>query len=165
MDIIVQWATILSPIIAVVIAILASRSSKKDTDKKLAVLEESTHEQVAALDKSTKEQIAALELSTKKQLESIKKFAKIQIETSQIQIGKELWEARKRYLQASKEQGDALEYDRFMNLYGGGYDSMRQRDEKKRKLSSEKDFYDEYAEILELSYNRIEKLSKELEGM
>lgn len=162
MDSVVQWATILSPIIAVVMARWTIRSSAKDTAKKLAALEESTHEQVAALDKSTKDQIAALELSTKKQLESIKKFAKIQIETSQIQINKELWEARKRYLQALKEQGDALEYDRLFNLYGSASDSLRQREEKNRKMSNERDFYQEYAEVLEHCFSRIKELSKEL---
>ena len=35
----VQWATILSPIIAVLIAIWASKSSAKDTAKKLVALE------------------------------------------------------------------------------------------------------------------------------
>ena len=68
MEIIVLWVTILSPIIAVVIAVWTSRSSAKDTAKKLAALEE----------------------STTKQVESIKKLARILIKTNQIQIGIDL---------------------------------------------------------------------------
>ena len=55
MDSIVNWATILSPIIALLIAWWMSRSSAKETAK----------------------QIAALEKSTKKQVESIKELAAI----------------------------------------------------------------------------------------
>lgn len=40
MEAIVQWATILSPIIAVVIAIWASRSSAKETAKQIAAIKE-----------------------------------------------------------------------------------------------------------------------------
>ena len=154
MDCVVQWATILSPIIAVVIAIWTSRSSAKDTAKKIAAIEE-----------STKNQIAALEQSTQKQLKSVKKLARIHTETSQIQIEKELWEARKRYLLAIKEEGDAMEYDHFFNQIGGVSDSLRQREEKNRKLTNEKDFYKEYAKMLEQYHSRINKLSKELEEM
>ena len=78
MDSIVQWATILSPLIAVLIAWWMSKSSAKDTAK----------------------QISALEESTSKQIESVKKLARIQIELTSIQMGKELWESRSRYLQA-----------------------------------------------------------------
>ncbi len=64
MNTIVQWATLLSPIIAVLIAIWASRSSAKDTAKKLVALEE----------------------STKIQVESIKELTKIQIEITKLQL-------------------------------------------------------------------------------
>ena len=141
-------------IVAVGIACWTIKSSQKDTAKKLA-----------ALEKSTKDQIAALEQSTQKQLKSIKKLARIHTETSQIQIEKELWEARKRYLLAIKEEGDVLEYDHFFNQYGDVSDSLRQREEKNRKLTNEKDFYKEYAKMLEQYHSRINKLSKELEEM
>lgn len=59
MDAIVQWATILSPIIAVLIAWWMSRSSAKDTAKQIAALEESTTKQVESIKALSKQQIDA----------------------------------------------------------------------------------------------------------
>ena len=80
MHTLVQWATILSPIIAVLIAIWASRSSAKDTAKNLVALEESTN----------------------KQVESVKELTKIQIEITKLLLEKELWEANLRYNQTDQ---------------------------------------------------------------
>lgn len=49
MNTIVQWATILSPIIAVVIAWWASWRSAKDTSKKIAAIEENTAKQIKSI--------------------------------------------------------------------------------------------------------------------
>lgn len=68
MTIVVQWATILSPIIAVLIAWWMSKSSAKDTAK----------------------QIAALEESTTKQIESIKELARLQMDASIKQVELEI---------------------------------------------------------------------------
>ena len=68
MNVIVQWATILSPIIAVLIAWWMSKSSKEDTAK----------------------QIAALEESTTKQIESIKELARLQMDASIKQVELEI---------------------------------------------------------------------------
>lgn len=68
MNVIVQWATILSPIIAVLIAWWMSKSSAKDTAK----------------------QIAALEESTTKQIESIKQLARLQMDASIKQVELEI---------------------------------------------------------------------------
>ena len=68
MNVIVQWTTILSPIVAVFIAWWMSRSSAKDTAK----------------------QIAALEESTTKQIESIKKLARLQMDASIKQVELEI---------------------------------------------------------------------------
>lgn len=59
MDAIVQWATILSPIIAVLIAWWMSRSSAKDTAKQIAALEESTTKQVESIKTLSKQMIDA----------------------------------------------------------------------------------------------------------
>ena len=59
MDAIVQWATILSPIIAVAIAWWMSRSSAKDTAKQIAALEESTTKQVESIKALSKQMIEA----------------------------------------------------------------------------------------------------------
>ena len=56
---IVQWATILSPIIAVGAAIWASVSSSKDTAKKIAALEDSTTKQVESVKELSRQQIDA----------------------------------------------------------------------------------------------------------
>ena len=59
MDTIVLIASILSPIIAVLIAIWTSRSSAKDTAKQIAALEESTTKQVESIKDLSKQQIDA----------------------------------------------------------------------------------------------------------
>ena len=59
MDAIVQWATILSPIIAVLIAWWMSRNSAKDTAKQIAALEESTTKQVEIIKALSKQMIEA----------------------------------------------------------------------------------------------------------
>ncbi len=59
MNVIVQWATILSPIIAVVIAVWASRKSAKDTAKQIAAVEESTRKQVESIKRSCLLQLSA----------------------------------------------------------------------------------------------------------
>ena len=55
MDVIVQWATILSPIIAVLIAWWMSRSSAKDTAKQIAALEENTTKQIESIKELSKQ--------------------------------------------------------------------------------------------------------------
>lgn len=59
MDCIVQWATILSPIIAVGLAWWTVISSSKDTDKKIAALEESTTKQVESIKELSRQQMDA----------------------------------------------------------------------------------------------------------
>ena len=57
MNTIVQLATILSPIIAVVIAYWMSKSSKEDTAKQVAALEESTTKQVESIKALSKQMV------------------------------------------------------------------------------------------------------------
>lgn len=70
MNVIVQWATILSPIIAVIIAVWASRKSAKDTAK----------------------QIAAIEASTQKQMESMKRLCLLQLSAAYDSLEMSLYE-------------------------------------------------------------------------
>lgn len=70
MNVIVQWATILSPIIAVIIAVWASRKSAKDTAK----------------------QIAAIEASTQKQMESMKRLCLLQLSAAYVSLEMSLYE-------------------------------------------------------------------------
>lgn len=59
MNTIVQWATILSPIIAVVIAWWMGKSSKEDTAKQITALEESTTKQVESIKALSKQMVEA----------------------------------------------------------------------------------------------------------
>jgi hypothetical protein len=70
METIVQWATILSPIIAVVIAVWASRKSAKDTAQQIAVMEE----------------------NNKKQLESVKRLCLLQLSAAYDSLEMSLYE-------------------------------------------------------------------------
>ena len=90
MNVIVQWATILSPIIAVLIAWWMSKSSKEDTAK----------------------QIAALEESTTKQIESIKELARLQMDASIKQVELEI---EKNLFLANQAQHEWEEIDHINN--------------------------------------------------
>ena len=46
---VVQWATILSPIIAIIIAVVAIYFSSRDTNKKIAAIEENTAKQIKSI--------------------------------------------------------------------------------------------------------------------
>lgn len=92
MNTIVQWAAILSPIIAVLIAWWMSRNSAKDTAK----------------------QIAALEDSTTKQVESIKALSKQMIEASIKQVELEI---EKNLLLATQAK---QEWEGIQNINNGG---------------------------------------------
>ena len=90
MNVIVQWATILSPIITVLIAWWMSKSSKEDTAK----------------------QIAALEESTTKQIESIKELARLQMDASIKQVELEI---EKNLFLANQAQHEWEEIDHINN--------------------------------------------------
>lgn len=128
MDIIVQWATILSPIIAVLIAWWTVRSSAKDTAKKISTLEE-----------STREQIAALEENTTKQVESVKELTKIQIELSILQTNAELKKIAARHKSLTQKVYDETKNDMMFNQLGGPYDSLRQKENRRRDLMDDND--------------------------
>lgn len=90
MTIVVQWATILSPIIALLIAWWMSYSSKKDTAKKIAALEE----------------------STQKQVESLKKMLKLQADIATLKLDMDLWDTHFRLHELSGQKGNVLEDNR-----------------------------------------------------
>lgn len=62
MEYIVQWATILSPIIAVGLAWWAVRSSSKDTDKKIAAIKESSEREINQLKELAQLEVEAFTL-------------------------------------------------------------------------------------------------------
>ena len=142
MGTIVQWATILSPIIAVLIACWMSKSSKEDTAK----------------------QIAALEESTTKQIESIKELTRIQIEITILQLRKEMWDARHMIIQTMKKEFDNTE-DRFAMMGFPQSDALtkvQERQEKERNLSYERDYFDKQLKSLEVYIKHLEALKAEI---
>ena len=139
MGIIVKLATILSPVIAVLIAVWTSRKSAKDTEKK----------------------IVALEDSTTKQIENVKNLARIQIEIAYLQLQKELTEARGKYLNASEKSMDA--YDDFPHIHDEAIFRINERKEKRKALSLEQDFYSKQVISLNNFINRLNELKNELD--
>lgn len=134
--------SIIGWIITICVAFYTVKSSSKETDKK----------------------ITALEDSTTKQVESIKRLAKILIETSQIQINKEIWEARMRSLMASQKKGDMEEYDHTFNHFGDAANFFRRKHEQESDLSYEQEYQAKYAKVLEQYQARLTELSKEIGG-
>lgn len=59
-ELIVQWATILSPIIAVLAAWLTSRSTSRDAAKQIMVMQEGTHKEIESLNKLATLQVQLL---------------------------------------------------------------------------------------------------------
>lgn len=147
MDIVVQWVTILSPIIAVLIAWWTVRSSAKDTAKKITALEE-----------STKEQIAALEESTKKQVESVKELTNIQIELSVLQTEIQLKEMDDYHKILSQRVEEEAKKDKFLYQYDDHLNAIRQEEKRTRDLMDEqlktikqfRNLYELRAKLIEL---------------
>ena len=141
MEALVQWATILSPLIAVAIAWWMTRNSAKDTAEKIACIKESTD----------------------REIKSLKRLAKLQISTTQIQIEKELWESRARNIQLNDRLFGMLETDNSSMSYHPEMQSYRQRDEKQKDIASERDFQQRYSNLLGQFHSRLEQLSKQLD--
>ena len=143
MDVIVQWATILSPIIAVLIAWWMSRSSAKDTAK----------------------QIAALEESTTKQVESIKELARLQIEISTLQLSKELSDARSQYIQISKKTMNVMDTrDNMLGIPINDLTSMVfEKREKTNELSIDQEHCIKRINMLNSYMERMNAIKEKLE--
>ena len=144
---IVQWATILSPIIAVLIAWWTVWSSSKDTAKKIATLE-----------KSTMEQIVALEESTKKEVESVKELTNIQIELSILQTEIQLKEMDDYHKILSQRVEEDSQKDNCFNQYDDHLNAIRQEEKRTRDLMDEqlktikqfRNLYELRAKLIEL---------------
>ena len=104
-------------IITIIIAVCAVKSSAKDTDKKLAALEE----------------------STTKQIESVKELTKIQIELSILQGNMELRKIAARHKNLTQKVYDESKDDMFLNQHDAILDSLRQKENRRRDLIEEND--------------------------
>lgn len=140
MEVIVQWATIASPIIAVVIAWWASKSSTKGTAQKLAALED----------------------CTTKQVESIKELTRMQIEVALLQLRKELWEVQQRNLQNSQrlkeEQGNP-----FRNWISDG-ESISQKEDRRRNMQDMDNFLSNEIKVLKGIIHKMEEMANNTGG-
>ncbi len=143
-DYVVQISAILSPIIAVLLAWWASRSSANATAK----------------------QIAALEESTQKQVDSVKELAKIQTKLTALQFEKEAWEVRHRWRQVSEETWKSIEDDeRMSNIPHNEITEMiRHRRERDNHLLSEEQFYSKQLSSLDGYCKRVKEIMEELEN-
>lgn len=143
MDLIVKWSSIISPLIAVIIAVWSGISSRKATAKQLSAIKE----------------------STTKQVESIKELAKIQTKIAALQLDKEAWEARHRWRQVSEESWKSIENrDRMAGVPLNEFTSMMyQRNERDNHLSLEQDFYSKQVKSLDGYTKRIKEIMQELD--
>lgn len=140
MDTIVQWTTILSPIIAVIIAILMVRSSNRDTAKQIESIKESTTRQIASIKNLSRQMIDA----------SIKQV--------ELEIEKTLLLAR----QAQQEWKGVEEIKKSgMNHYESWHKGQM-RDFQEQKPQRDYKLYSSFIKELEAIKNNLETHKKEL---
>lgn len=127
MEQIVQWATILSPIIAVGLAVWANWHSRKDSAK----------------------QIAALEESTRQQVESIKELSRLQIDVTILQVDLELNKTLNLAQQARQERKGISEINNAP--YSHYSDFRREAINRFQEEKPERDFqrHSEYIRVLQ----------------
>ena len=125
MEIVVQWATILSPIIAVVLAWWVGRSSEKQASKQIA---------------------------------SIKELEKIQINLLQLEIDKEMNEAKVLREQAS-EKVDSM---RSSYMLGGLADSFRQVQERKTDNENARAYHSERLHWLYYCQKKLDEMKNQI---
>lgn len=137
MEYIVQWATILSPIIAVCLAWWAVRSSSKDTDKK----------------------IAAIKKSSEREINQLKELAQLEVEALTLKLDMELIQ---RQLMAQQAEEERQGMEQIMNIPHLTFQELRKRNfeskQPERNLKYTKDFIHELEKLSE----RLNELKKQL---
>lgn len=141
MDSIVQWATILSPIIAVGLAWWTVRSSSKDTAKK----------------------IDAIEQSTNREIERLKEISRLQIEIPLVQLKKELWDAQQHIQIITNQLSELDGFNSSMYAIAYGHEALQRREEKCKDLKSERAFYFEQQKAIKEYLSQLEEIKKKLE--
>lgn len=126
MEIIVQWATILSPIIAVLLAWWMSKGSERQTAK---------------------------------QIESIKELEKIQINLLQLQIDKELFEAKIKLDQVSCK---ANKNSVINNQFGGLLSQFSQMEDRKQDINNERDYHTERLRWMQYLQHHLDEMKKQI---
>ena len=133
---------IIALVVPIGVAIWTVRSSAHDTAKKIAALEESTTQQI----------------------ESIKELTKIQIEISILQSNTELKKIAARQKILTQKVNDESKSDQFFNQFGDSFDSLRQKENRRRDLMDDTDFaLNELKETHELTA-QLNSLKKRMGG-
>ena len=141
METVVHWATILSPIIAVLIAWWTVRSSSKDTAKK----------------------IDAIEQNANKQIRQLKELSRLQLQITTIQLNKELWDATKNY-QINNEQVEDLD-GKWGSMYGMtyGHEALERKRERNKDFILKRNFYSEQQRVIKKLLSQLVDIKKQLE--
>ena len=136
----VQWATILSPIIAVAVAVITCWLNTRDVKKQI--------ESVKKLSQQTID-------NTTKEVESIKRLAKLQIETSINQVELEIEKYRLLAKQAKQEEKDIDDINNSGLSYSEGFRSSMIQKHKEGKPQRDFQLYNGFIQRLDDIRNRL----------
>lgn len=137
MEYIVQWATILSPIIAVGLAWWAVRSSSKDTDKK----------------------IAAIKKSSEREINQLKELAQLEVEALTLKLDMELIQ---RQLMAQQAEEERQGMEQIMNIPHLTFQELRKRDFESKQPERNLKYTKAFIQELEKLSERLNELKKQL---
>ncbi len=136
MEMIINWATILSPIVAVLLAWWTASHSSKDTAKKVAATEECT--------------------------ENIIKIAKLQAELASIKLDMEIWETHFSLHKISGQTGNVLEDNSAIRQEIIEIPTEKLNEEE-RKRRQELEYYNNQLSNLEGHIQKLEDVKKKLD--
>lgn len=139
------WASIASPLIAVIIAVWSGISSRKATAKQLAAIEESTVKQVT----------------------SIKELTRLQLQISQIQLHNERTSASYQHKLALEEIDNLKKLNSSIlgTMHNDFTKEERRRREKEMDLHSKEDYYSSQISLIEGSLQKLNNIGKEVEKL
>lgn len=136
MNIIVQWATILSPIIAVILAWWTGRSTSKAASKQIQIMQE----------------------STQKEVESMKKLASLQVEILAMQL--EL-EQTKSHLLAKQYAEEKVEISRIMGINQLDFRNLAMSDFNAKKSERDQKYLIAYIRDLDNLSKKLDSIKKQ----
>lgn len=137
MEYIVQWATILSPIIAVGLAWWAVRSSSKDTDKK----------------------IAAIKKSSEREINQLKELAQLEMKALTLKLDMELIQ---RQLMAQQAEEERKGMEQIMNIPHLTFQELGKRDFESKQPERNLKYTKAFIQELEKLSERLNALKKQL---
>ncbi len=134
--------TIIGWLITIALTCYNVKSSAKDTDRKIAAIQE----------------------STAKQIESVKILTKTLIEVNRLLIGNELSKERNYHLQSIQKKGDLYEQDNIASQLGISATKIQNSSDKHRDLSYEEEFHFRRKRELEDCMEKLSTIAKVIEG-